>query len=74
MNVIYKAVVVLLLCVVVVFAVQNLMTVTVSFLSWSATIPLAIVVIAAYVLGMVTGGGVLSLLMRSMHDDTKKVP
>lgn len=74
MNVIYKVVVVLLLCVVVIFAIQNLMTVTVSFLNWSATIPLAIVVIAAYVLGMVTGGGVLSLLMRSMHDDTKKVP
>lgn len=72
MNVVYKLVLTLLLGVVVVFAFQNITTVTVSFLTWSATVPLAMVVIAAYILGTVTGGGVLSLLMRSIHDDTRK--
>lgn len=72
MNVVYKLVLTLLLGVIVVFAFQNITTVTVSFLTWSATVPLAMVVIAAYILGTVTGGGVLSLLTRSIHDDTRK--
>ena len=72
MTVIYKLVLALLVGVIVVFAFQNITTVTVSFLTWSATVPLAMVIIAAYILGTVTGGGVLSLLMRSIHDDTRK--
>ncbi|GIW55437.1 MAG: hypothetical protein KatS3mg082_1841 [Nitrospiraceae bacterium] len=72
MSIVYKLVLVLLLGVIVVFSFQNIATVTVSFLTWTATVPLAMVVIAAYILGAVTGGGVLSLLMRSIHDDTRK--
>lgn len=72
MNLVYKFVLILLLGVIVVFSFQNITTVTVSFLTWSATVPLAMVVIAAYILGTVTGGGLVSLLMRSIHDDTKK--
>lgn len=72
MTVVYKLVLTLLLGVIVIFAFQNITTVTVSFLTWSATVPLAMVVIGAYILGTVTGGGVLSLLMGSIHDDTRK--
>ncbi len=72
MTVVYKLVLTLLLGVIVFFTFQNITTVTVSFLTWSATVPLAMVVIAAYILGMVTGGGVLWLLMHSIHDDTLK--
>jgi len=72
MTVAYKLILTLLLGVIVVFAFQNTTTVTVSFITWSATVPLAMVVIAAYILGAVTGGGVLSLLMRFIPDDTRK--
>lgn len=72
MTVVYKLVLTLLLGVTVVFAFQNITTVTVSFLTWSATVPLAMVVIATYILGAVTGGGVLWLLMHSIYDDTRK--
>lgn len=72
MTVVYKLVLALLLGVIVVFAFQNITTATVSFLTWSATVPLAIVVIGAYILGTVTGGGLLWLLMHSIQDDTRK--
>lgn len=72
MTVVYKLVLTLLLGVIVVFAFQNITTATVSFLAWSATVPLAMVVIAAYLLGAVTGGGVLWLLMHSIQDDSRK--
>ena len=72
MTVVYKLVLILLLGVIVVFAFQNITTVTVSLFAWSATVPLAMVVIAAYILGTVSGGGVLWLLMHSIRDDTWK--
>lgn len=72
MTVVYKLVLTLLLGLIVVFAFQNITTVTVSFLTWSATVPLAMVIIAAYILGAVTGGGVLWLVMHSIHDDTRE--
>ena len=72
MTVVYKIVLTLLLGVIVIFAFQNITTATVSFLTWSATVPLAMVVIAAYLLGAVTGGGVLWLLMHSIQDDSRK--
>jgi lipopolysaccharide assembly protein A len=72
MNILYKLVLTLLFGVTVVFALQNISTVTVSFLGWSATVPLAMVVIVSYILGAVTGGGLLSLLMRTLHEDTRR--
>jgi uncharacterized integral membrane protein len=44
------------------FKFQNLDMVTLTFLSMTATMPIAILVILVYVLGMVTGGALLSLL------------
>lgn len=49
------------------FAVQNLQTITVSFLSWSVTLPIALVVIGAYALGMASGGSVLAFLRWTLH-------
>jgi len=62
MRILYLALLVLLLGITVLFALQNLQTITVSFLSWSLTLPIALVVIGAYVLGMASGGGVLAFL------------
>lgn len=41
---------------IVTFKLQNLQTVTVSFLSVQVTMPLSLLVIVVYILGMVTGG------------------
>lgn len=62
MKILYLALIILLAGVTILFALQNLQTITVSFLSWSVTLPIALVVIGAYVLGMATGGGVLAFL------------
>lgn len=45
-----------------IFAVQNLQSVTVGFLGFSFTMPLAILFIIVYLLGMATGGSAWSLI------------
>ena len=44
------------------FKFQNLSSVTLSFLSMNVTLPVSVMVIGVYVLGMVTGGALLSLV------------
>jgi len=55
------------------FAVQNLQTITVSFLKWSVTLPIAVVVIGAYALGMASGGSVLAFLRWTLRRSKKSV-
>ena len=50
-----------------IFALQNLDTVTVSFLGASISARVAILVIVAYVLGAMTGGSLFALLRRFYH-------
>jgi uncharacterized integral membrane protein len=52
----------ILVAVIVIFAIQNFQSVTVSFLSARISAPLAILVIVVYLLGMVTGGSVWALI------------
>ena len=61
------AVIVLFLLVTVIFALQNLESVTIAFLGFSMSAPLAIIGILAYLLGMATGGSLFSLLRRSIE-------
>lgn len=49
------------------FALQNLGAVTMSFLGFSVRAPLALLVAIVYVLGMVTGGSMWSLLRKSIQ-------
>ena len=51
-----------------IFAFQNLQLVTVSFLGLSLRAPLALVAIVVYLLGMVTGSSLLSVLRRSVEE------
>jgi len=44
-----------------IFALQNLQSVTVAFLGFSISAPLAILFIVIYLLGMATGGSIWSL-------------
>ena len=50
-----------------VFALQNLGVVTMSFLGFSARAPLAFLIAVAYLFGAATGGSLLALLRRSVR-------
>lgn len=45
-----------------IFALQNLQSVTVAFLGFGITAPLAILFVVVYLLGMATGGSAWSLI------------
>lgn len=62
MRIFYLVLLILLVGVTVLFALQNLQTITVTFFDWSVTLPIAVVVIGVYLLGMVSGGSVLAFL------------
>ena len=67
MRWIHILVVVVFAVAVLVFVVQNFEIVTMSFLGFSARVPLALLAALAYVLGMATGGSLWSLLRRSLQ-------
>ena len=51
-----------------IFALQNFTIVTMAFLGFSIRAPLAVLVAVVYVLGMVTGGSLWTLLRRSLRE------
>jgi uncharacterized integral membrane protein len=62
MRWIHLTVIVLFALAMLLFALQNMQTVTLSFLTFSVSLPLAIQAIVIYVLGMATGGSIVALL------------
>jgi len=68
---IYIGLVVVFAALVLLFMVQNFETATVSLFSASITLPIYLLVIAVYVLGMATGGFALALL-RSLIGRAKR--
>jgi len=62
MRYIYIGLVVVATAIVLLFKVQNLTAVTVSLLGMSVTIPVFLLVIGIYLLGMLTGSSLLALL------------
>lgn len=62
MKFVYIALIVVVTAVVLLFKIQNFQMVTLSLFSASVTLPASLLVIGIYVLGMLTGGCVLSLL------------
>jgi putative membrane protein len=65
MRSVYIGLVVLLTAAVLLFKVQNLESVTVSFLTMSLTLPLSVAIIVVYFLGMISGGALIAA-MRSL--------
>jgi putative membrane protein len=61
---IYLTMIVLLAAATIIFAVQNLETVTVSFLSFSIRAPIAFLILVVYMSGALTGGSLFALLRR----------
>jgi putative membrane protein len=64
------AVIVIFAAVLLIFAAQNFQTVTVYFLTFKMSAPHAILIVVIYVLGMVTGGG-LGTLMRQAFEGAR---
>ena len=65
MRWIYLAIIILFAAAAIIFAVQNLEIVTMTFLGIDARVPLALLVAVAYLLGAATGGSLFALLRRS---------
>lgn len=65
MRWIYLAVIVLFALATLIFALQNLKVVAVSFFGFEVRAPLAVLTILIYILGALTGGSLLALLRRS---------
>jgi uncharacterized integral membrane protein len=61
MRWLHLSLIVLLIAILVVLAVQNLQLVAVSFLSFSVTVPVAVLAAITYLLGMITGGSLFAL-------------
>jgi putative membrane protein len=56
---------VVLLVAIVVFSFQNRAAVDVSFLAWSVSIPKVFLILGTYVLGMVSGWGLVELVKKA---------
>lgn len=65
MRYVHIAVIVLLTILVLAFKLQNLQSVTVEFFAFSVTMPVTLLIVLVYLLGMFTGGSLWSLLKRS---------
>lgn len=66
MRWLYLAIVAVFVAALIVFIAQNAQSVSVAFLSLGLTLPLAVLVAIAYVLGALTGGSLYALLRRSV--------
>ncbi len=51
-----------------IFAAQNTSLITVRFLNWSVSQPVAILTVAVYVLGMLSGWTVVAFMRRSIRE------
>jgi uncharacterized integral membrane protein len=56
------------------FALQNTEAITVDFWTWKITGPVALLAIAAYLLGMLSGWSVVSFVTRSMRRVSERPP
>ena len=65
MRWVYLVIIALFGVAILIFAIQNLDGVTMSFLGFNLRAPLAVVAIIIYVLGALTGGSLLALLRKS---------
>jgi putative membrane protein len=68
MRWIYLAIVIVFVAAIIIFAVQNLAAVTMSFLGFSVRAPLAVMAAVVYVIGAITGGSLFALLRKSVRE------
>ncbi|MEA2969694.1 MAG: lipopolysaccharide assembly protein [Alphaproteobacteria bacterium] len=73
MRWIYLAVIILFAAATIIFALQNFEIVTMSFLSFNARAPLALLVAVVYLVGAATGGSLFALLRRSYEGSRRNI-
>jgi putative membrane protein len=73
MRWVYLAVIILFAAATIIFALQNFEIVTMSFLSFNARVPLALLVVVVYLVGAATGGSVFALLRRSYEGSRRSI-
>ncbi|WJR77119.1 hypothetical protein [Bradyrhizobium sp. NP1] len=73
MRWIYLALIILFAVATLIFALQNLEVITMSFLGFNIRAPLALLTIVVYVLGAATGSSLLALLRRSYEGSRRSV-
>ncbi|AGA24710.1 lipopolysaccharide assembly protein LapA domain-containing protein [Singulisphaera acidiphila] len=67
MRYVQAAILLVFLAAVGLFAAQNMQAITVKFFGWSISAPVALLAVAVYLLGMLTGWTVIAFLRRSIH-------
>ncbi len=72
MRYLYVALIAVLTAIVLLFKFQNLERVTVSFLTASVTLPVSVLVLLVYVLGMFTGGSFVALVRSLIRGASRK--
>ncbi|WP_081911401.1 lipopolysaccharide assembly protein LapA domain-containing protein [Thioalkalivibrio sp. ALJ1] len=64
MRYVYTFLILLFVAVVAIFAIQNLRLVTLNFLALHVTMPLSLLIVGIYLLGLVSGGALVALIKR----------
>ena len=72
MRYVYMALIAILAAIIILFKVQNLEAVTVSLFAVSVTLPVSVLVLLIYLLGMLTGGFLLALVRSWVHGATRR--
>lgn len=68
MKVVKRILLVLIALLIVIFAVQNSGNITIKLFDWSMTLPVSLLIILVYFLGMTTGGILFSIIRRLAQD------
>lgn len=74
MRYFYIALIVVITAAVLTFKIQNISSVTVSFLAASVTLPLSVLVFGVYFLGMFTGGLLVNVAKSVLRKARNTVP
>ncbi len=72
MRYVYMALIAVAAGLVILFKIQNLETVTISLFSASITLPVSVLVLLIYVLGMLTGGSLFALMRTWVRGATRR--
>ena len=72
MRYVYMALIAIFAAIIILFKVQNLESVTVSLFSASVSMPVSVLVLLIYLLGMLTGGLLLALLRSWVRGATRR--
>jgi lipopolysaccharide assembly protein A len=75
MRVFKKIILTLFVILIAIFAVQNSQSITIELFNWSVKLPLSVLIILIYILGMTTGGILFSVIKKlALNDETKIKP